>query len=183
LPEESQVTRAVEDRDPDVPAAAARTADTAGGQDGVPGKLINVAWAARLFALLCAVSGIYVVVVSVGAIRGGRSAASWLLPLATGGLAAVLCAGVVSASAARYLSWRSIGERTLAVVLLVLYAFLLLPALGFLLGSLIFVAAVTIVYARRRLAVGLGGAAVAVALWALFAYVVAEPLPAGWLWR
>jgi len=177
------VIRAVEDRDPDVPAAAALNADTAGRPADASQKLTNVAWAARLFALSCAVSGTYVVMVSVDAIRSGRAAASWLLPLATGGLAAVLCAGVVSAPAARYLSWRSIGERALAVVLLVLYAFLLLPAVGFLLGSLIFVTAVTIVYARRRLAVGLGGGVVTVALWALFAYVVAEPLPGGWLWR
>jgi len=183
LPEESQVTGAVEDRDPDVPAAAAPTVDAAGRPAGASGKLINVVWAIRLFAVSCTLTGAYVVVVSVDAIRNGQAAASWLLPLTSGGLAAVLCAGVVSASRARYLSWRSIGERTLAVVLLVLYAFLLLPALGFLLGSLMFVAAVTIVYARRRLAVGLGGAAVAVALWALFAYVVAEPLPGGWLWR
>jgi len=45
------------------------------------------------------------------------------------------------------------------------------------------VTAVALVYARTRLAVGLGGAAVADALWAMFAYIVAEPLPVGWLWR
>jgi hypothetical protein len=146
-------------------------------------KLINVAWAGRLFVLLCAGAGTYVAIVSVAAIRGGQPGGTWLLPLTTGTLSAVLCAGIIPASVAAFLSRRDIGLRTLAIGLLLLYAFVLLPALGFLLGSLIFTAVAATLYAPRRLAVGLGGAIVTVALWALFAYVVAEPLPAGWLWR
>lgn len=146
-------------------------------------RVIDVSWTGRLFALGCAVTGAYVAAASVAAIRSGQAAASWLLPLATGGLAAVLCVGVVSSSVPRYLPWRSVGQRTLAVVLLVLYAFVLLPAFGFLLGSLVFVTAVTIMYTPRRLSVGIGGTILVVALWVFFAYVADEPLPAGWLWR
>lgn len=176
------MTPAVSDRDLDRPAAAALAADApppAGGAE----TPVNVAWAGRLFALLCAGAGTYVAIVSIVAIQGGQAAATWLLPLVTGGLSAVLCAGILPASATAFLSRRSIGMRTLAIVLLILYAFVLLPALGFLLASLLFATVVAIVYAPRRLAVGLGSAIVTVALWALFAYVVAEPLPVGSLWR
>jgi hypothetical protein len=161
------VTGAVSDREPAAPAET----------------LVDVTWAGRLFALLCAGAGAYVAVVSIAGMRDGRDGAPWLLPLATGALAAVLCAAILPASSRAFLSRRSIGRRALAIALLILYAFVMLPALGFLPSSLIFAAVVAIVYAPRRLAVGLGGAAVAIVLWAVFAYVVAEPLPVGWLWR
>ena len=145
--------------------------------------LVNVGFVARLFALLCTGAGAYVAVISYREIQGGQATAAWLLPLATGAIAAVLCGCILAASATSFLSRRSISRRMLAVGLLVLYGFVLLPALGFLIASLIFVTVVAIVYASSRLVVGLGGAFVTLALWALFAFVVAEPLPIGWLWR
>ncbi|MGH7095813.1 MAG: tripartite tricarboxylate transporter TctB family protein [Stellaceae bacterium] len=166
----------------DAPTEADLTGEAARPEAGAEGPLVNVVWAGRLFALLCAGVGVYVAVVSLTEIRRGQ-AAPWLLPLATGGLAAVLCGFIVPASSVAFLPWRSIGRRALAILLLILYAFVLLPTLGFLLGSLIFVTVVAMVYARNRFTVGLGGAVVTIALWALFAYVVSEPLPAGWLWR
>ncbi|HVC52309.1 MAG TPA: tripartite tricarboxylate transporter TctB family protein [Stellaceae bacterium] len=176
------MTEAVSDREYDAATAVTLTGEAARPAAGAEGPPVNVAWAGRLFALLCAGVGVYVAVVSLSEIRRGH-AAPWLLPLVTGGMAAVLCGCVVPACSAAYLSWRSIGRRTLAIVLLSLYAFVLLPTLGFLLASLIFVTVVAMVYAPNRFVVGLGGAVVTIVLWALFAYVVSEPLPVGWLWR
>jgi hypothetical protein len=177
------VSEAVSDRGLDTPSAAALTGDAAGRPAEAAGKQVNAAWAGRLFALICAGAGTYVAVVSLAEIRKGHAAAAWLLPLTTGALAAVLCGCVVPGFAAVFLSRRSLGRRTLVIVLMILYAFALLPALGFLLASLIFVTIVALVYAPRRLVVGLGGAIVTIALWAVFAYIVAEPLPVGWLWK
>ncbi|HET8995287.1 MAG TPA: hypothetical protein VFN42_01335 [Acetobacteraceae bacterium] len=176
------MTSTVPDRDLYAAAATAFAADAARSPESSADRLVSIAWASRLFALLCACVGTYVASFSVIEMRQGHASA-WLLPLATGSLVAVLCIAAALTPGPAVLSPRAIGLRSLAIALLVLYAFVLLPAFGFLLASLIFAAAVAFAYAPRRLFVALGGVVMAVALWALFAYIVAEPLPIGWLWR
>jgi len=69
------------------------------------------------------------------------------------------------------------------MALLAAYAFVLLPFLGFLTGSVLLVLTLTMLYASNRVAVAAGGIGIAFAMWALFAYALVEPLPVGLLWR
>jgi hypothetical protein len=140
-------------------------------------------WAVRLLAALCAAAGLYAVSASLIHIRRVADTGTWLLPLATGALTAVLGICIACAAIDSRIPWRLLGPRVTAIALLAAYGFVLLPLLGFLTASVLLVLVVTVLYASNRVLVGAGGLLIAVGMWALFAYVLAEPLPSGLWWQ
>jgi hypothetical protein len=146
-------------------------------------ELIAAVWAGRIFAGLCTAAGIYVAAVSLHNILAGQATGVWLLPCATGSLVAILSICVVFAPAGGAIPRRILGQRALAMTVLAAYAFVLLPLLGFLTGSVLLVLTLAMLYASNRVVVAAGGLAIAFAMWALFAYALVEPLPVGLLWR
>ena len=144
---------------------------------------IGAAWAARAFAGLCVAAGLYAAAVSLLRILHGEPGGTWLLPLATGVLAAILGVVVACEREPGLVARADVGRRAGAVALLGAYAFVLLPVLGFLAASLALVVAVSAGYARRSAVVGIGGLVIVAGLWAFFAFVLAEPLPRGLWWR
>jgi hypothetical protein len=163
----------VENQEPTPPRAPAAAAEA----------LIGAVWAGRIFAGICAAAGIYVAAVSLHNILAGKATGVWLLPCATGGLVAVLSICVVFAPGDGAISRRILGRRALAMTVLAAYAFVLLPLLGFLTGSVLLVLTFSVLYASNRVVVAAGGLAIVFAMWALFAYALVEPLPVGQLWR
>ncbi|HEX3864691.1 MAG TPA: tripartite tricarboxylate transporter TctB family protein [Stellaceae bacterium] len=147
------------------------------------GKLIGAAWAGRAFAGLCAIAGVYAASVSLAHTLHGEAASAWLLPLAAGALTTLLSLWVAIGGSEATIGWRALGHRVGAMALLAAYALLLLPFFGFLTASILLILAIAMFYASNRLFVGAGGLIIAVGMWALFSYVLAEPLPGGLLWR
>jgi hypothetical protein len=149
----------------------------------VTNPVIDTAWATRAFAALCVAAGVYAASVSLFRITHGEPAGTWLLPLATGALTAILGIAVACERAAGAVALGEVARRAGAVVLLGIYAFVLLPLLGFLPASLALVIAVSACYATKRPAVVIGGLVIVAGLWAFFAFVLTEPLPRGLWWR
>jgi hypothetical protein len=143
--------------------------------------VVGAAWASRGLAALCAAAGFYAASVSLAHIVRGAAIGTWLLPLSAGVLTFLLSVCVVCEGADTAIAWRVLGGRVAAMALLAAYAFVLLPLFGFLIASVALVLAVTLLFAPRRGFVGVGGLVIAVGMWALFSYVLAEPLPGG-LW-
>lgn len=146
-------------------------------------RTVGAVWAARAFAGLCVVEGGYAASVSLIRISHGEPGGTWLLPLATGILAAVLGAVVACGRERAVIACREVVRRAGAAGLLGVYGFVLLPLLGFVTASVALVAAVSACYATRRLMVGIGGLAIVAGLWAFFAFGLGEPLPGGLWWR
>ena len=144
---------------------------------------IDAAWAVRLLAGLSGAAGLYAVSTSLSHILRGERGGTWLLPLTTGALTVLLAALVAMERGQATIVHGALARRIAAAALLGIYAFVLLPWLGFLVASSAFVLAIAAFYAPRRLAVGLSGVAIVAGLWALFAFVLAEPLPRGLWWR
>lgn len=138
-------------------------------------------WAARILPGLAAAAGLYAVVVSVINILQARNTDAWLLPLATGAACVVLGVCSVFERTVPTTPLSELGRSAIAMALLLVYAVVLLPSLGFLPASVLLVLAVTAMFASRRVYVGTGGLVIAIGMWALFAYVLSEPLPGG-LW-
>ena len=147
------------------------------------GEPIGADWAGRGFAGLCAAAGVYAASIAILHLRRGEPTGTWLLPLCAGALTALLSACVAFGSSAGVSAWRDLRRRAAAMAILIAYAFLLLPFLGFLIGSVLLALAIAALYASRPLLVGAGGVILTVGMWALFAYGLAEPLPRGLLWR
>ena len=147
------------------------------------GEPLSAAWAGRALAGLCAAAGLYAATVALNHIRHGDTGGTWLLPLCAGALTVFLSICIAFNSSDATIAWRELGHRAAAMALLVAYAFVLLPLLGFLTASILLVLAIATLYASRRLFVGAGGVIMAVGMWALFAYALAEPLPHGLWWR
>jgi hypothetical protein len=145
--------------------------------------VIGAAWAARAFAGLCVVAGLYAASVSLLRINHGEPGGTWLLPLATGVLAVVLGVVVACEREKTAIAGGEIVRRAGAAALLGIYALVLLPAVGFLAASILLVCAIAGSYATRKLTVAIGGLAIVAGLWAFFAFVLAEPLPRGLWWR
>ena len=145
------------------------------------GEVIGAAWATRAFAALCVAAGAYAASVSLFHIIHGEPRGTWLLPLATGTLAAVLGVVVACERGPGVIARSEVARRAGAVLLLGVYGFVLLPLLGFLASSVALVAAVSAGYASRKVIVACGGLLVVAGLWAFFTFVLAEPLPRG-LW-
>jgi hypothetical protein len=137
-------------------------------------------WLARLLPGLVAAAGIYAAIISMIDILRAHNTDAWLLPLATGIVCAVLGLCAAFERSVPITPLTELGSGALAMALLLVYAFVLLPILGFLPASVLLVLAVTASATRRRF-VCAGGMVIAVGMWALFAYVLAEPLPGG-LW-
>lgn len=144
-------------------------------------RTIGAVWAARAFAGLCVAAGLYAASVSLLHIGRGEPGGTWLLPLATGALAAILGVIVACERQPAVIVRGEAARRAGAAVLLGVYAFVLLPLLGFLAASVALVAAVSTCYATRRVMVGIGGLVIVAGLWAFFAFGLGEPLPSG-LW-
>jgi hypothetical protein len=140
---------------------------------------ISAAWVGRAIATVFVLAGIYAGWVALTHLRTDTDPGTWLLPLSTGALCILLGGGVALTGSEVFASWREVGNRGLAVALLLLYGFILLPFLGFLAGSVVLVIAVGGIYAANRIFVVAGGLVLAVAMWALFAYALLQPLPAG----
>ena len=130
---------------------------------------------------LAAAAGLYAAVVSLIAILQARNTDAWLLPLAAGVGCAVLGLRAAIERVVPITPLSVLGRSAVAMALLLAYAFVLLPILGFLPAAVLLVLAVTAVFASRRVFVGAGGLIIAVGMWALFAYALSEPLPGG-LW-
>lgn len=145
--------------------------------------VVGAVWGVRLFAGFTAAIGLGAAAAALTNILYTRATGAWLLPLAAGGLTALLGFWVSCEPADSTIAWRTLGRRVLAMALLVAYAFILLPFFGFLAASMLLVVALATLYASNPLFVAAGGLVIAVGMWALFWYVLAEPLPGGLLWR
>jgi hypothetical protein len=144
---------------------------------------VGTAWAGRGVAVLCATAGLYAAAVAAIHVAHGESLSIWILPLSAGGLAALVGAVVACERQGEVIAWRVVARRAGAMALLAAYAFALLPLLGFLTGSILIALAVAVLYAENRVLVAAGGLVIAIGMWALFAYTLAEPLPGGLWWR
>ena len=129
------------------------------------------------------VAGLYAASVSLLRIHHGEPSGTWLLPLTTGVLTAVLGAVVACEREKAAIASSDVAWRAVAIALLGLYALALLPAVGFLAASIALVCAIAGFYTTRKFTVAIGGLAVVAGLWAFFAFVLAEPLPRGLWWR
>jgi hypothetical protein len=144
-------------------------------------KAPGAGWPGRILPSLVAAAGVYAVGVALTYILQAQNTEAWLLPLAAGAATLVLGICVMFEPTAPMPPLPQIGSRVLAMAMLVVYAFVLLPYLGFLPGSLLLALGVTGCFATRRWLVGAGALLLVVAIWALFAYGLAEPLPGGLL--
>ena len=145
-----------------------------------PATLANrssVVSAARCVALVIAALGGFALRQALVHIQQASDPGAWLLPLVCGGLCIVLGIVVALTSRETLLPRRHLGRRGLAILLLLVYAFVLLPWLSFLIGSVLLVLAVAAIAGSDRGFVMAGGIGLAVAIWALFAYVLLQPLP------
>jgi hypothetical protein len=144
---------------------------------------VNIAWAVRGVAGLCTAAGLCAAAVAISHVTHGDSIGIWLLPLCAGALTALVGVIVAAERKGSAIAWRVVAWRSAALVLLATYAFVLLPLLGFLTASILLILTVTLIYASNRMFVAVGGFIIAIGMWALFAYVLAEPLPGGLWWR
>jgi hypothetical protein len=144
-------------------------------------KAPSAAWAGRILPALVATAGVYAVGVALTYVLQAQNSEAWLLPLAAGSATLVLGVCVMFETTAAMPPLPQIGSRVLAMAMLVVYAFVLLPYLGFLPGSLLLALGITVCFAARRWFVGTGAVIIVVAIWALFAYGLAEQLPGGLL--
>lgn len=146
--------------------------------------MLRAIWAVRAFSILCVAVGAYAAWVSIAHIRADDAADPWLLPAGAGlgsvalGIAVCLCE-----TSALEISGRVLSRRVGVMALLLLYAFVLLPYGGFLFASAVLVLAVALLYAGKPRIVGIGGLAIVVVIWAVFADVIATPLPEGLWWQ
>jgi hypothetical protein len=146
--------------------------------------MLGAIWAVRAFAGLCGGAGFYAAWVSISHILHGDAAGPWLLPAAAGVatlvFAVALCALETNTVT---ISGKELMRRAGVMGLLLLYGFALLPYFGFLAASAALVLIMALLYAADRLVVGAGGLAIVVVMWAIFAYVIATPLPEGLWWQ
>jgi hypothetical protein len=148
----------------------------------VPQQQISAAWVGRGIAVFFVLAGLYAAWIALAHIQQDIDPGTWLLPLSTGVLSVLLGGGIAVSGSQGSISWREVGHRGAAIALLLIFAIILLPFLGFLAGSVVLVIAIGGLYATNRVFVVVGGLILAVAMWALFAYVLLQPLPTG-LWQ